>query len=153
METDHVTPSETSRDLYEIGYLLASSLVEDAVAGEVDKLKNTVVAHGGEVVASGAPDMITLAYPMSAEIDGSKRDFTNAFFGWLQFTCAADAVEAVDKDFDRNQSVIRHLLIKIHEVSDELDEEEAEIVAQMDAADELASDEEIDQKIDELVAE
>jgi ribosomal protein S6 len=126
--------------------------MEDAVAGEVDKLKSIVTAHGGEVVASGAPDMIALAYPMSAEIDGSKRDFTNAFFGWLQFTCAADAIEAVDKDFSRNQSVIRHLLIKIHDVTDELDEEETEIVAEMKAADESVADE-IDQKIDDLVAE
>jgi ribosomal protein S6 len=53
---------EDRQQVYEIGYLLVSSIPEEKVAGEVDALKAILSKKGAEFIGEEAPELRTLAY-------------------------------------------------------------------------------------------
>ncbi len=97
--------------VYEIGFVLVSSIPQEKVAGEYDALKEIVTKAGGSMIAEEAPEMRQLAYTMVKKIHGANVRFDEGYFGWVKFELSASAIEGIKKSFDAIDNVLRYLLI------------------------------------------
>lgn len=105
--------AETNRDdvkkVYEIGYLLVSSIPQEKVTDVVASLKSVLSKKGAVVIAEEAPELISLAYTMIKKIGTANRRFDEGYFGWIKFELQANDIEEVKKAFEMHQDVLRFL--------------------------------------------
>ncbi|MEN9913126.1 MAG: hypothetical protein RLY66_534 [Candidatus Parcubacteria bacterium] len=100
------------QSVYEIGYLIASSIPEEKVQGEADAVKSIITGSGASVLAEEAPHRQHLAYTMSKKtVSGGYDKYDIAYFGWTKFELGSDKIEAVKKAIELHPSVLRMLLI------------------------------------------
>ena len=169
---------EDKMQIYEIGYLLVSSIPEEKVATEVALLKDILSKKGAEFIAEETPELRTLAYTMTKKIGAVHHGFDKSYFGWFKFELSTKETESVKKSFEENPHMLRMLFIttvkegtylgkkspsaslsKVEETNIEHNsntaevttEATAEVVAEVPAA--PVSVEEIDKSIDEMVKE
>jgi ribosomal protein S6 len=153
---------EDTIQVYEIGYLLVSSIPEEKVTSEVAILKEVLSKKGAEFIGEEVPELRTLAYTMIKKIGTANIRFTQGYFGWFKFELAKKDIESIKKAIDENKNVLRSLIIttirdntylgKKAAVASiikliEINEVAGEIVAG------VASPEELDKSIDEMVKE
>lgn len=149
---------EDRSEVYEIGYLLISSVPAEKVADIVTTLKETLSKKGAEFIGEEAPELITLAYPMVKKIGVSNHTFDKGYFGWVKFEIKAKEIEGIKKNFEENDSMLRMLLIntikentylgkKSHAPTVEVLAETPEVVVP------VATVEEMDKSIDAMVKE
>ncbi len=58
------TQADGRKGVYEIGYLIASSVPEEKVSAEADAVRKIITAAGAEMIAEEAPVSQPLAYTM-----------------------------------------------------------------------------------------
>lgn len=105
--------NEKDVKIYELSYLLAPELTEEAVAHEVGALKSLILdTFGGVEISSEMPREIALAYEMEKQIGAKKSKYTKAFFGWIKFELSQDKIAEVKIALDKNHKIIRFLIIK-----------------------------------------
>jgi ribosomal protein S6 len=97
--------------VYEIGYVLVSSIPQEKVATEVTVLKDAIVKAGASVIAEENAELTQLAYTMVKKIHGANHRFTEGYFGWVKFEIATDAIDSVKKYFDTAENILRYLLV------------------------------------------
>lgn len=102
---------EEQKQVYEIGYLLVSSIPEEKVASEVASLKEVLSKKGAELIGEEAPELITLAYTMIKKIGTANQRFDQGYFGWFKFELSKKEIESIKKSFDENKNVLRSLII------------------------------------------
>lgn|SRR5574343_274729 len=102
---------EEKLSVYEIGYLLVSSIPQEKVESEVSILKDIISKNGAEFIGDEAPELRTLAYTMTKKIGPVNHRFEKGYFGWFKFELPSKNIEAVKKAFDANINVLRMLLI------------------------------------------
>jgi len=56
--------------------------------------------------------MTELAYEMSRSIHNKKQKFSYGYFGWVKFECTTSQAEVIKDMLDKNEKIIRYLLIK-----------------------------------------
>jgi len=165
---------DTNKDrtaVYEIGYLIATSIPEEKVSGEAEALKKIVTDAGSEVIAEEAPHLEQLAYEMRKKtVSGSYDKYERAYFGWIKFEVGTDKIESIKKAFEVTPSVLRTLVISTvkentylgkraaHAIADEISAKpEAPVEAKVEkVAEEIvapATVEEMDKSIDAMVKE
>ncbi|MEY2664641.1 MAG: hypothetical protein RIT04_449 [Candidatus Parcubacteria bacterium] len=153
--------------VYEIGYLLVSSIPKEKVAENVSALKDIIIKKGAKIISEEAPEFTTLAYTMVKKIGAANHRFNEGYFGWIKFDLAASEIESVKKAFEEHVNMLRVLVITTIRDTTYLGKkapataqlEEAAVVS--DVASEVAptdvitkapaSAEEIDKSIDEMV--
>lgn len=102
---------EDRLQVYEIGYLIASSVAEENIPAEADKVKKIVTDAGASVIAEEMPHKETLAYTIRRKmVSGSYEKYDEAYFGWVKFELASTKVEAMKKAVEIVPSVLRMLL-------------------------------------------
>ena len=101
---------EEGREIYEVGYLVASSLSEDKLGGLVGSIKNAVIKNEGVIISEEYPKLRDLAYSMFKTIGHKKEIFTNAYFGWIKFELNRGTISVIKKMLDENESIIRSLI-------------------------------------------
>jgi ribosomal protein S6 len=168
--------SDLNRDdatkVYEIGYLVVSSVPKEKVDGIVDSLKNALTKKGAAIIGEEAPELIDLAYTMIKKIGTSNQRFDQGYFGWVKFELAAREIEEIKKSLDLNPDILRHLIITtvkentylgkrspgaqtlVAEVPESPAEPAPEVAGTDQGADEKAAPaslEEMDKSIDEMV--
>lgn len=129
--------------VYEIGYILLSSIPEEKVSSEVDSLKAMLVKRNAAIIAEGEPLLKALTYTMVKKIGAVNRRFNQGYFGWIKFEMAPEETAAVNKWLLETESILRSILITtVREntmVSEKLALEAAEAEeAAKDAAEEAA---------------
>ncbi len=154
---------EDQKQVYEIGYLLVSSIPEEKVASEIVSLKDILSKKNAEIIAEEAPELRTLAYTMIKKIGTSNHKFDQGYFGWFKFELAKKEIESVKKSFEANPSVLRVLVIstirentylgKKAPVASIISKEEEVVSPEGVESAPVASVEEIDKSIDEMVKE
>jgi ribosomal protein S6 len=146
--------SETKK-LYEVGYLLISTLSDEQVAEAAKAVRDVVESNGGSVTKEEAPKFKRLAYSMRKKIDTKYHDFDTAYFGYIIFESEATAVGSIESAVGALAPVLRRLVVKDPVLdrlvdADAVEEEDERPVA---ADVEEVSDEELDKSIDKAVGE
>ena len=110
---NHMTTiTHDEQSVYEIGYLIASSIPEEKVPEEADALKKIITDAGASVIAEEAPHREHLAYTISKKtVSGGYDKYDVAYFGWVKFELGSDKVEAVKQAIEVRPAVLRTLLI------------------------------------------
>ena len=103
---------ESKTSIYEVGYLFVPSIAEENLGGAVTKLKDMLSTNGAQFISDEYPKMIELAYEMSKTVANKKQKFTTGYFGWVKFEIPTESIGAVKDSLDKNDEIIRFLLIK-----------------------------------------
>ncbi|MDO8493334.1 MAG: 30S ribosomal protein S6 [bacterium] len=105
--------NDTTKKLYEVGYLLIPLIPEDKVADEVNTVRSYIENTGGFIVSEEQPKMRKLSYEIKQRGMASKKArFEDAYFGSMRFQATAEAVLAVNESLDKNDKILRFLMIK-----------------------------------------
>lgn len=109
------TMQDTHEDrltVYELGYLIASSIPEEKVGAEADSIKKVVVDAGASIISEEAPRLQKLSYTMRRKtVAGSYEKYDEAYFGWVKFEVRPDQIDSIKKSAEIIPSVIRILII------------------------------------------
>ncbi len=98
--------------VYEVGYLIGSSIPEEKVPEEVEKVKKIINDAGSSIVSEEFPRSEDLAYTIRKKtVSGSYDKFDKAYFGWVKFEVGTDRVENIKKAIEATPSIIRTLII------------------------------------------
>ncbi|MFQ5541109.1 MAG: 30S ribosomal protein S6 [Candidatus Paceibacteria bacterium] len=98
--------------VYELGYHLLPTLDESAVGAVAEKIAGVLKDAGAEAVGERAPNRIDLAYAIEYEVEGKRRSFNSAYFGWIAFEATASALSGIEAALKTDGSILRFLLIK-----------------------------------------
>ncbi|MEI6420213.1 MAG: 30S ribosomal protein S6 [bacterium] len=148
------------KQVYEVGYHIVSSIPEENVPAQVSAIKDLLSKT--EIVAEEAPKLMDLAYAIDKQIGGLRRKFDKAYFGWIKFETSPEEAVVLNKKLSAMENVLRFLLIKTVKentlygaklLAEEVAKKKA--VAKKEEVKEkgVASAEEIDKSIDELIKE
>ena len=97
--------------VYEIGYLVASSVAEENVPAEAEAVKKIITDAGASIISEEMPHYQPLAYTIRIKtVSGSYQKFDDAYFGWVKFEVGSDKIEAVKKSVEVLPSILRMLL-------------------------------------------
>lgn len=109
---ENITETDVNNRVYELGYLLVPTIVEEEVPAVFGNLKELVSSYGGIVISDEMPKMIPLAYSMVKVVANVRNKFNTAYFGWVKFTMDSDKVLELKKKLDLEPNVIRFLILK-----------------------------------------
>ncbi len=148
--------------IYEIGYHLISSIAEENIPAEVDKIKDVLAKEKAVILSEEMPKLRPLAYAIKKAFGGSYKTFDKAYFGFIKFELNEGDITKIDSDLKSNESVLRYIIVKtvrentmyspkITVFSDK--EFKPKISIKTEKIEKTASIEEIDKSIDELVSE
>jgi ribosomal protein S6 len=162
-ENADVKRSGGDMNVYEIGYFIVSSIPDEKVEKEVESIKGILSKNGAVLIAEEAPSMRPLAYMMTKKIGATNHRFTEGYFGWFKFEISKDSVEALKKSVEEHPSILRMLMIStikentyLGKISPVAKVESSEVINPEVIADQvapIASIEEMDKSIDEMVKE
>ncbi len=97
--------------VYEIGYLIVSSIPEEKIPVEVEAITKIINASKASIIAEEAPHLIKLAYEMRKKnVGGSYEKYNESYFGWIKFEVGSDSIEDIKKAVETLPSVLRMLL-------------------------------------------
>ncbi|OGI67390.1 hypothetical protein A3A05_00865 [Candidatus Nomurabacteria bacterium RIFCSPLOWO2_01_FULL_41_12] len=102
----------SDKKVYELGYLLVSTIGQEDVPVNYGNLKELVSSFGGEIIADEVPKMINLAYSMRKVISNVRHKFNTAYFGWTKFFMVPGQALELKKHLDLDQNFIRFLILK-----------------------------------------
>jgi ribosomal protein S6 len=100
------------RRVYELGYLMVSTLSESDREKVLAGLRADVESKGGTFISEGAPAELALAYTMFTRDREKNVPHEMAFFGWLKFEVAAKEAEAIASSARVNKNLIRSLFFE-----------------------------------------
>ena len=103
---------EGKLSVYEVGYLMVPGIAEENLGVEVTEFKDGLREQGVTFVADEYPKMMELAYEMSRSIANKKQKFSYGYFGWVKFECTPAQARVIKNALDKNEKLIRYLLIK-----------------------------------------
>lgn len=104
--------TEVKENIYEIGYLLLSSIPEEKIPSSIEKI-TTVLNKSVKVISQGSPEFIDLAYPMSVKSEGKRDDYDTAYFGWIKFESKnGEDVVKIKEELDKISDILRYILVK-----------------------------------------
>lgn len=109
-EKDQVEQAENR--IYELGYHVVSSIPEEKLPAEVTAVKDLLEASGAVFISEEFPKLKTLSYAMTKVVGARHLKFDTAYFGWLKFEITPGAVDAIRKALEKNDNIIRFILIK-----------------------------------------
>ncbi len=98
--------------VYEVGYLMIPTIPEEGLGEEVVSLKDALLEKGVNFISDEYPKLIELAYEMTRSISNKKQKFSYGYFGWVKFECKTDVANAIKDYLDKNEKLIRFILIK-----------------------------------------
>lgn len=98
--------------VYELGYLLVSTIKEEDVPASYGNLKELVNSLGGEVISDEMPRMTQLAYTMQKVVTNVRSKWNTAYFGWIKFTMKPAKVLELKAKLDLDPEIIRFLITK-----------------------------------------
>jgi ribosomal protein S6 len=97
--------------IYEIGYHVLSTFSDEQVEAVTAELRAKIAEAKGTMIAEGAPVMTKLAYTMSTQTAGGKKNnFDRAHFGWMKFEMMPDAAHAFKAFIGVHKSLLRSML-------------------------------------------
>jgi ribosomal protein S6 len=112
LEVENKPLNKDENRVYELGYLLVSTLSEEDVPREYGNLKEVITSMGGALISDEMPRMTTLSYTMMKVWNNQRTKFDNAYFGWIKFEIDSEKISELKKKLSLNENLIRFLTIK-----------------------------------------
>jgi ribosomal protein S6 len=104
---------ESDEKVYEVGYHILSSVAEENIPVEVDKIKASLDKEKAIIISEEAPKLRPLAYTIKKAFGGSYKTFDKAYFGFIKFELGEDGdIRKIDLAMKNNESILRYLVIK-----------------------------------------
>ena len=99
--------------IYEVGYHVISSVSEENIPSEVEKIKKYLTKEKAIIISEEAPKLRSLAYSIKKAFGGTYKTFDKAYFGFIKFELPEEGdIKNIDLGFKNNESVLRYLVIK-----------------------------------------
>ena len=98
--------------VYEVGYHILPTVGEKELPDEINKVTDALKALEADFVGEKLPMKIQLAYPIEKKVDGAKRWFESAYFGWVAFEIAPGKIGEVKDAMDKNPQILRYIIVK-----------------------------------------
>jgi ribosomal protein S6 len=111
-EEKNVEEKDIRTSIYEVGYLMVPSVAEENLGGEITSFKDSLGDLGASFISDEYPKMMELSYEMSRSIDNKRQKFSYGYFGWVKFECTTDQAKVIKDGLDKNEKLIRYLMIK-----------------------------------------
>jgi len=106
-------PKNNEEKIYEIGYHLLSSIAEEQIPPEVEKIKSYLSKEKAIIISEDAPKLRPLAYNIKKSFEGVYKTFDKAYFGFIKFELPeAGDIKNIDIALKNNINVLRYLVIK-----------------------------------------
>ncbi|MFZ2593166.1 MAG: hypothetical protein WAX38_00130 [Minisyncoccia bacterium] len=113
LPSSEVDMTSDERRVYELGYLLVSTLSEGERETELASLRRVIESKGGTFISDGSPEEITLAYTMYTRDREKNMPHERAFFGWLKFEVSPEGAQSLYKEvIPGMKSILRSVLFK-----------------------------------------
>ena len=153
--------------IYEVGYHIISSVSEEQIPAEVEKIKGYLAKEKAIIISEEAPKLRPLAYSIKKAFSGIYKTFDKAYFGFIKFELGEEGdITKIDALMKNNESVLRYIVIKtvrentmyspkitVFSDKDAKIKTNFKIDKAEKAIEKPASIEEIDKSIDELIKE
>ena len=148
--------------VYELGFHIVPTIAEEKVANVFGDIKALLEKNGAVFISEEYPKMRPLAYTMFKNEAGKNEKFNFSYFGWVKYELPKEATAEVKEKLEKNKEILRFLVIKTvrentlygHKLARKDGEKaEAPVVGVIPEEVVMASDEEIDKTIEELVVE
>jgi len=110
---DDSSANADERSSYELAFHILPTVAEGEVANVFRALQEVIQKAGGERFDDESPERVDLAYDIVKHVEGKNRKFHSAYFGWIRFHLAGDALVAIVEALDSNTDVLRYLLVKL----------------------------------------
>jgi ribosomal protein S6 len=94
--------------VYELGFHIDPELPETEVRKTYQSIREQI-ASAGTIVAEGEPVHVQLAYTISRQSPGGRRDFNSAFFSWIAYEATGEGHEAVATMARTETRIVRFL--------------------------------------------
>ncbi|MEM9337017.1 MAG: 30S ribosomal protein S6 [Patescibacteria group bacterium] len=104
---------------YEFAFHVLPTVAEGEVAGVFEDLKSLIAKAGGSATSEEAPQRFDLAYEIVKHLEGKNRKFNSAYFGWVRFTLAPEALEGLTEEIEADTRLLRYLIIRLTRVEEE----------------------------------
>lgn len=100
--------------VYEFSSLFVPELDNSALSQIVDSITKKITDLEGEIIATGEPVYIKLAYQVEKSINNKLKKVNNAHFAWVKFALNPAKIAEFEKfvKLDLNESTMRYLIIK-----------------------------------------
>ena len=117
--------------VYEVGYLLVPTGVENDVSREVTTIKDILEKEQVAIISEEFPRFRPLAYPMrkrkrlaasvpahnehagGSSVEAGGYDvYTNGYFGWIKFEADGARTQRIDKSLREQPEVLRYIIVK-----------------------------------------
>jgi ribosomal protein S6 len=148
--------------VYELGFHIVPTIAEEKVANVFGDIKSLLEKNGAIFISEEYPKMRPLAYTMLKNEAGKNEKFNFAYFGWVKFDLGKEEIALVKEKLEKNKEILRFLIIKTvrentlygHKIPRKENEKpEVPVVGVIPEEVVMASEEEIDKTIEELVVE
>lgn len=99
--------------IYEVGYHIISSVSEENVPAQVEKIKSYLAKEKAIIISEEAPKLRPLAYSIKKAFEGSYKVFDKAYFGFFKFELGEEGdVRNIDLAMKKDESILRYIVIK-----------------------------------------
>lgn len=92
---------------YEIMFIVKTTMESDKIKKTIDSMKKIITDSKGKIVETKEMGERKLAYPIKKELNG--------YYYVLKVVANSDAVHEFDRRASIDESVLRHLIIKLDE--------------------------------------
>ena len=130
--------------IYELGYHLLPILGEEDIEKEREALVATITTLDGEIIDEEKPALINLAYTMYKKVNNKKTPYDQAYFGWIKFRLSPEELVNVKKDVEREDNILRYLLIQTVEENTIYSDQPYKLAKQSQSSDEDAELDDVD---------
>lgn len=99
--------------IYEVGYHLLSSIAEENIPAEVEKIKDVLSKEKAVIISEETPKLRPLAYQIKKSFGGVYKKFDNAYFGFIKFELPEGGdIKNIDDKMKADENVLRYIVIK-----------------------------------------
>ncbi len=99
--------------IYEIGYHLISSISEENVPVEIEKIKAVLAKENAVIISEEVAKLRALAYSIKKSFSGVYKTFDKAYFGFIKFELPEGGdIEKIHSALKSNESILRFILIR-----------------------------------------
>lgn len=109
-EAEVVDTEAATSGIYEVGFQIIPTISADSSLDVFSNLKKVTETHGTEVISSGAPELVDLAYEMRKKIGGKFQRYNQGYFGWIKFAAPVSNIAKLRAEIEKIEEVLRFII-------------------------------------------